>query len=134
MSTEHPETDSIFNSLRSLFGRAEDSHTTPAAGADTDIAALIARIEGASQGAVPAIEHKRSKKTIAVLSGKGGVGKTTSLIGLAGAAASQGMTVLLIDLDPQGSLSLSALDKSGVPTSLEAFKDSHLVDLIQPSV
>ncbi len=36
---------------------------------------------------------------------KGGVGKTTSSVALGGIAASAGQRVLLIDLDPQGSLS-----------------------------
>ena len=40
--------------------------------------------------------------TISVLSLKGGVGKTSVALGLAGAAAKRGLTVLLIDLDPQG--------------------------------
>lgn len=39
---------------------------------------------------------------ISVLSLKGGVGKTSVALGLAGAAAKRGMSVLLIDLDPQG--------------------------------
>ena len=39
---------------------------------------------------------------ISVLSLKGGVGKTSVALGLAGAAAKRGLQVLLIDLDPQG--------------------------------
>lgn len=40
--------------------------------------------------------------SISVLSLKGGVGKTSVALGLAGAAARRGLSVLLIDLDPQG--------------------------------
>ncbi len=39
---------------------------------------------------------------ISVLSLKGGVGKTSVALGLAGAAAKRGLQVLLVDLDPQG--------------------------------
>jgi len=39
---------------------------------------------------------------ISVLSLKGGVGKTSVALGLASAAAKRGLTVLVIDLDPQG--------------------------------
>ena len=39
---------------------------------------------------------------ISVLSLKGGVGKTSVALGLAGAAAKRGLRVLVIDLDPQG--------------------------------
>lgn len=43
-------------------------------------------------------------KVWAVANQKGGVGKTTSVVGLGGLLASQGQRVLLVDLDPHGSL------------------------------
>jgi cellulose biosynthesis protein BcsQ len=46
---------------------------------------------------------------LAVLSLKGGVGKTTAALGLAGAAATRGLRTLFVDLDPQANATL-ALD------------------------
>ena len=42
-------------------------------------------------------------KTIAILSNKGGAGKTTIVLHLAVAAERRGVTVAVIDLDPQAS-------------------------------
>lgn len=42
-------------------------------------------------------------KTISIISQKGGAGKTTLAINLAGAALEQGLSVVIIDLDPQTS-------------------------------
>ena len=45
-------------------------------------------------------------KTIAILSQKGGSGKTTTALHLASAAESEGKSAVVIDLDPQGSAAM----------------------------
>ncbi len=51
---------------------------------------------------------------LAVLSLKGGVGKTTTVLGLAGAALQAGVPTLVVDLDPQGNAS-TALGVDAAP-------------------
>ncbi|CAB4885372.1 unannotated protein [freshwater metagenome] len=41
-------------------------------------------------------------RTVAILANKGGTGKTSLTLGLASAAAHRGLSVLVVDLDPQG--------------------------------
>ncbi len=55
--------------------------------------------------------------TVAVLSLKGGVGKTTTTLGIAVAGWARGMLVLVIDLDPQANAT-SSLDVADHPFSM----------------
>lgn len=72
--------------------------------------------------------------TISVISGKGGVGKTTVSMGLAAAAAANGLSVLAVDIDPQGSLSSCMTDIIPDDTVLEALRrGGSLADFALPS-
>src|SRR4051794_20459865 len=66
--------------------------------------------------------------TVAVLNQKGGVGKTSLTLMLAGAAGAQGLRVLVIDLDQQGNAS-AALSVPGDEAELTAYE---VLDQAQP--
>lgn len=61
-------------------------------------------------------------KTFSIINYKGGVGKTTLTLNLAAAIAFRGKKVLIVDLDPQASLTFSCISASRWKNNLEATK------------
>lgn len=83
-----------------------------------------------------ALKSHGPARVIALCNQKGGVGKTTTTISLAGALAEYGRTVLLVDFDPQGALSAGmGISSHDVPTIYDAMigREKDIRQTIQPS-
>lgn len=60
------------------------------------------------------------KRIYAIITQKGGVGKTTTVNALASSFSKQGFKVLAVDMDPQGNLSFSTGASDDLPTVFDA--------------
>jgi cellulose biosynthesis protein BcsQ len=65
----------------------------------------------------PSLSYAPDVQTVAILSLKGGVGKTTVTLGLASAALKRGLRTLVVDLDPQCNAT-AALDPAATRTTV----------------
>ena len=69
----------------------------------------------------------------AVLSLKGGVGKTTVVLGLAGSALRAGLRTLVVDLDPQGNAT-TALEPEATETTIAQAMERPSAALLASSI
>ena len=107
----------------------------PAAGADTPLAQAVAadaRKRIALSGRI--FPKPTSTRVMTVANQKGGVGKTTTTVNVAAALAQAGLTVLVIDIDPQGNAStaLGIEHHAEVPSIYDVLVDgTPISDVVQ---
>jgi chromosome partitioning protein len=116
--------------------RDELASSLPSADSDTPLAQAVAadaRKRIALTGR--SFPKPTATRVLTVANQKGGVGKTTTTVNIAAALAQAGLTVLVIDIDPQGNAStaLGIEHHAEVTSVYDVLVDSvPMVDVVQP--
>lgn len=102
---------------------------------DTPLANALAR-NAASLKQLKSAKYPRPTRTVVMTfaNQKGGVGKTTSAVNIAGALAQAGLNVVFIDIDPQGNAStaLGIPHRTGTPSIYEVLlQGMPIIDVLQ---
>ncbi len=94
--------------------------------ATANLAINLDNVEGIVHDLRNKIENYERALTVCVYNNKGGVGKTTTVINLAGALATKGKRVLAVDFDSQGDLTRSLGASPGEVTLTQCLKDPKI--------
>jgi chromosome partitioning protein len=115
---------------------ADVSRETSVDAVETPIAAAAASAARLQSGRLESWPRPARTRIVTVANQKGGVGKTTSTVNFAAALAMHGLSVAVVDLDPQGNAStaLAVEHQVGVRSIYEVLIDGEaMLEVAQPA-